>query len=145
MRIRDSLPGEARALEALQQRAAEVWEEYRALLAAHPEAIAVPDEWIDEGRVRVAVDDEGRPIGFAVVLAHELDGLYVDPAAMQGGVGRRLVEDAADRARAAGVGALHLTANPQSVAFYERVGFVRTGDAETRFGPGARMRLDLAA
>ena len=62
---------------------------------------------------------------------------------MKGGVGRRLVDDAAERARAAGLPVLHVTANARSVGFYERVGFVRTGAAETRFGPGVRMRLDL--
>ena len=142
-RIRDSRAGEATALKALQLRAANVWEEYRELLAEHPDAIAIPDGWIDEGRIRVAVDDEDRPVGFAVVLAEELDGLFVDPSAARAGVGRDLVEDAAERARDAGLHELRVTAHRIAVPFYERVGFVATGPAETRFGPGIRMRLGL--
>jgi GNAT superfamily N-acetyltransferase len=142
-RIRDSLPGEAAALEALQRRASDVWEEYRDQLAAHPEAISVPAEWIDRGLVRVAVSQDDRVLGFAVVLDEELDGLFVEPDAMRGGIGRLLVEDAAARGRAAGLSALHVTGNPNAREFYERVGFVVTGEVPTRFGPGVRMRLAL--
>src|SRR3712207_1730296 len=98
MRIRDSRPGEADALDALRGRATDVWKTYREELARYPEALAVPPEWIEEGRVRVAVDDEDRPIGFAVSLADMFDGLFVDPGAMQRGIGRALVLDAAERA-----------------------------------------------
>jgi len=34
-------------------------------------------------------------------------------------------------------------ANPQAVAFYERVGFRASGVAETRFGSAPRMSLAL--
>ena len=46
--------------------------------------------------VRVAVDDTDTPIGFSVVIptdgqVHELDGLFVEPEHMLGGVRRALV------------------------------------------------------
>ena len=56
--IRDARPDEASALEALQRRSSDVWEEYRAQLAAHPDAIAPPHHAIAEGRVRVAADEQ---------------------------------------------------------------------------------------
>jgi hypothetical protein len=43
---------------------------------------------------------------------HELDGLFVEPAHMQRGVGRALVEDAARRALADGARCLEVTAGP---------------------------------
>ena len=57
---------------------------YREQLAANPGAIELPRTFIDNGWVRVAVDDKGTPIGFSVVIpgngrAHELDGLFVEP------------------------------------------------------------------
>jgi ribosomal protein S18 acetylase RimI-like enzyme len=143
MRIRDSLPGEADALDALRRRATDVWATYREELARFPEALAVPRDWVDEGRIRVAVDDDDRPIGFAVALADQLDGLFVDPETMQRGIGRALVEDASEHARRDGFGVLCVTANENAVAFYERVGFVKVGTGPTRFGPGTRMKLDL--
>jgi GNAT superfamily N-acetyltransferase len=78
-----------------------------------------------------------------VTIEDVLDGVYVDPAAMGTGVGRLLVDDALDRARAAGAGSLTVTANPNARPFYERVGFVATGEIETSFGPGQRMRIAL--
>ena len=36
-----------------------------------------------------------------------------------------------------------VTANPDALAFYESVGFVAVGEAETRFGPAPRMRLEI--
>ncbi len=70
----------------------------------------------------------------------ELDGLFVEPDLMRGGIGRLLVEDAVTRARAgAGVSRLEVTANPRALGFYERVGFVRVGEVPTQFGPGIRM------
>ena len=51
--------------------------------------------------------------------------------------------DAVAIARASGVRLLEVTANPQAVAFYEKVGFAVRGSASTRFGPGVRMAMDL--
>jgi ribosomal protein S18 acetylase RimI-like enzyme len=147
-RIRDARPDEAPALEALQRRSSAVWEEYRAPLAAHPDAIEPPHRAIAEARARVAVDAARRPLGFSVVLPVEngrceLDDLFVEPDSMGLGVGRLLVEDVATRAAAAGASRVDVIANPNALGFYERVGFRVTGEAPTRFGRGIRMTLDL--
>lgn len=147
MRIRSAMTGEAPALEALQRRSSDVWEDYRAALAAHPDAIELPQAFIDDGWVRVAVGGDQVPIGFSVVIpsdarAHELDGLFVEPAHMHAGVGRALVQDAAERASRAGAECLEVIAGPAQ-GFYERVGFELVGSAQTRFGPAVRMRRRL--
>lgn len=146
--IRDATSAEAASLEALQRRSSDVWEAYREQLAAHPDAIELPQSYIENGWVRVAVDDQGTPIGFSVVipdagLSHELDGLFVEPSRMHGGVGRALVQDAASRASSRGAACLEVTAGPAQ-GFYERVGFGLIGAADTRFGPAVRMRRELA-
>jgi ribosomal protein S18 acetylase RimI-like enzyme len=146
--IRDARAEEAFALESLQRRASDVWEEYRAQLEAHPDAIAPPHQAIVEGRVRVAVDATGRPLGFSAVLRVEngrceLDDLFVEPDAMRRGVGRMLVDDVATRAAAAGASYVDVVANPNALGFYARLGFAVTGRASTRFGSAPRMTLDL--
>ena len=146
--IRDARPDEAFALEALQRRSSDVWEQYRAQLAANPDAIEPPHAAIAEGRVRVAVDASGRPLGFSVVLPLseqrcELDDLFVEPESMRSGVGRLLVDDVAARATAAGATHVDVIANPNALGFYEKVGFQITGQAETRFGGAPRMALEL--
>jgi putative acetyltransferase len=124
-----------------------VWPEYRGALAANPDAIELPQSFIDSGWVRVAVDHTDAPIGFSVVIpgigaTHELDGLFVEPAHMRAAVGRALVADAVARASAQGAERLEVTAGPAQ-GFYERVGFHRVGTAQTRFGPAVRMRHQL--
>ena len=145
LRLRDAHRAEAPALEALQRRASDVWEAYRQQLAANPDAIELPATFIDNGWVRVAVDDTDTPIGFSVVVptdwqVHELDVLFSEH--MLCGVGRPLVEDAAARASRQGAECLEVTAGPAQ-AFYERVGFHLIGAAQTRVGPAVRMRREL--
>lgn len=147
MRIRDARAVESPLLEALQRRSSDIWEAYREQLAAHPEAIELPQAYVDNGWVRVAVAADDTVIGFSVVipadrLAHELDGLFVEPAHMDQGVGRALVEDAAACASRAGAECLEVTAGPAR-GFYGKVGFDPVGSAETRFGPAVRMRRGL--
>ena len=147
LRIRDAIAGEAPVLEALQRRSSDIWPDYREQLAAHPDAIALPHAFIDNGWVRVAVDDQDKPIGFSVVIPadgaiHDLDGLFVEPGHLQQGVGRALVEDAATRATDSAAVGLEVIAGPAQ-AFYERLGFGLLGDARTRFGPAVRMRREL--
>ena len=146
--IRDARPAEAAALASLQRRSSDVWEDSRALLAANPGVIEPPHRAIAEGRVRVAVDASQRRLGFSVVLAPErglveLDDLFVEPGSMGRGVGRLLVADVVSRAAAAHATAIDVTANPNAVGFYERLGFRVTGDVATLFGRGIRMCLDL--
>ena len=147
MSIRDATAAEQATLEALQRRSSDVWEAYRAQLAANPDAIALPHAFIDNGWVRVVIAGDDTPIGFSVVkpsdgAMHELDGLFVEPAHMQRGVGRALVEDAATRAARSGAACLEVIAGPAQ-EFYERLGFTVISNAETRFGPAVRMRRDL--
>ncbi|MBV9335390.1 MAG: GNAT family N-acetyltransferase [Solirubrobacterales bacterium] len=147
VRIRQARATEAPALEALQRRSSDVWEAYREQLAAHPDAIELPQPFVDNGWVRVAVDADEKPIGFSAVIptdgpAHDLDGLFVEPEHMGRGVGRALVEDAAARAADGGAKCLEVITGPAQ-GFYERVGFDLVGPAETRFGPAVRMRRHL--
>lgn len=147
VRIRDAAPTEATTLENLQRRSSDIWEQYREQLAAHPDAIELPQAFIDNGWVRVAVRPDGVAIGFSAVIpsdagTHELDGLFVEPSEMRHGVGRALIEDAASCARTAGAARLEVTVGPAQ-PFYERVGFTVTGTTQTRLGPAVRMRREL--
>jgi ribosomal protein S18 acetylase RimI-like enzyme len=126
-----------------------IWDSDRDWLHANPDAIEVPLDAIENGRVRVAVDSSGTMLGFSLVLpvadrACELDGLFVAPDAMRRGIGGALVRDAADRARADGATRLDVVANDNALRFYERNGFRGDEWVPTRFRPGLRMSLRLA-
>ena len=118
----------------------------REVLLAHPEVLVWSGEAIVGGRVRVAVED-GTIVGFATTVpvdgGLELEDLFVEPDRMRRGIGRRLVQDVLDAARADGVEHVWVTANPHAMEFYTAVGFVPDGTAPTRFGPAPRLRLDV--
>jgi GNAT superfamily N-acetyltransferase len=141
--IRTARIEERLSLEDLQRRASLVWESDRAALLAHPEAIALPLEQIVTGRVFVA-ETEAKVLGFAVVLPRgdgdcELDGLFVEPTLWRQGIGRLLIVEAAQRARAEGAKLLWVIANPNALAFYAACDFRSAGEARTQFGPGMVM------
>jgi predicted N-acetyltransferase YhbS len=146
--IRPAQLSEREELEGLQRRSSMHHPMYRRQLAAHPDAIELPAGQIRAGLVRVAEQD-GAIVGFAVLLDRhgetcELDGLFVEPARMRAGVGRRLVDDAKRIARERGATRIDVVANPQAAAFYKAVGFIAVGEAQTRFGPAPRMSLPLS-
>ena len=148
--FRLALPAERGALEELQRRASLIWEEDREALLAHPDAIELPLEQITEGRTVVAESDD-ELLGFAVVLRREdgdaeLDGLFVEPSQWRRGLGRALVEQAERIAARDGATNLWVIANTRALDFYGACGFVKVGEAATRFRPAPRMRkvIDVA-
>ena len=145
--IRLAVSSEQGALEALQLRASLMNETDREALLAHPDAIELPIAQIEAGRVFVAERD-GATLGFSVVLPRndgdaELDGLFVEPSAWRGGIGRKLVEAAGAFAASAGASALYVIGHPLSAGFYYACGFELLGKAETRFGAALSMRKEL--
>ena len=73
----------------------------------------------------------------ARIVGSELEDLFTDPDWMRRGIATALVRDLA-----ATVPRIYLTANPHALAFYESVGFVEDGIAETSGGPAVRMHRD---
>ncbi|MHB1204210.1 MAG: GNAT family N-acetyltransferase [Rhodospirillaceae bacterium] len=147
--IRLARAEERQALEDLQRRSSLAFERYRAALLAHPDAIVLPLEQIEAGRVQVA-EREGMLLGFSVVLpavddGAELDGLFVDPAVWRQGIGRRLLRAAERLAGSEGAKAISVIANQDALEFYAACSFTQVGETQTRFGPAPRLRKPLAA
>jgi ribosomal protein S18 acetylase RimI-like enzyme len=121
----------------------------RDVLLAHPEALVLADGLLARGRTRVATSDDGTVVGFASTRTTgsgvlELDDLFVDPGARRLGAARRLIARIVAEAAAVGIARIEVTANPHAMGFYEAVGFVGGGRADTELGSGLRMHLDVA-
>ena len=116
-------------------------------LRAAPETLHWAGDGIAERRTRVAVDADGRILGFVTVVdiagGQELEDLFVDPDAMRQGVATQLVQEAVSEATRSGVAWIEVTGNQHAAEFYASVGFVRVGVEQTRFGPAPRLRMDL--
>ena len=134
--IRSSTADDLPAIRDVFRRAALSNEGDRAWIAAHPDEFGLDEANVLEGRTRVAVVD-GKIVGFATLIGSELEDLFVDPEFMRRGIATALVQDIA-----ATVQRIDLTANPHALAFYESVGFVEDGVAETSGGPAVRMHRD---
>ena len=135
-------------LEDLQRRASLHGERYRADLLEHPDAIELPDGPDPRKAMYVVCETGDTIVGFCVVLPRtdgqaELDGLFVDPETWRHGLGRLLVRQSARLARERCADTLHVVANPDATAFYEKCGFVLAGMEQTRFGPACTMVLSL--
>jgi GNAT superfamily N-acetyltransferase len=147
--IRGATAADTRAMEGVFRRASLSNVGDRGALLAHPEALQLSDDLADGGRVRVATSADGTIVGFASTrpteaAVVELDDLFVEPAWMRRGVARALMNNVAAQAAAEGVTRVEVTANEHALEFYLAVGFIADGSAETEFGPGLRMHLDIA-
>jgi N-acetylglutamate synthase-like GNAT family acetyltransferase len=91
----------------------------------------------------------GALAGFAVVVprddgAADLDGPFVEPDLWRGGIGRKLVEEAAQFARVLEARELFASANSRSAPFYAKCGFKPAGQLESSHGPISVMSRSLS-
>ncbi|MCE3288754.1 MAG: family N-acetyltransferase [Caulobacter sp.] len=80
--------------------------------------------WLDE--------EDGQALGFHQLIPHsegvlELDLFFTANAAQGRGVGRRLFEQMAERARTLGATAVVISSNPHAADFYRRMGAIDIG------------------
>jgi GNAT superfamily N-acetyltransferase len=136
---RPARPGEAGALSALALRSKAHWGYDREFLdACRADLTLRPEELADR---RTVVADTGDGIAGFYTLdgappTGELGNLWVDPAFLRRGVGRRLWEHAMRTAAGLGCTAVLIDADPHAEGFYLAMGAVRVGAAPSTVLPG---------
>ena len=141
--IRRALPEEAETLAELAIRSKGHWGYDADFLAACRAELTMTAE--DVATSLVFVYDGGNgPAGYYCLLVHaggvaELDDLFVDPAQMGGGVGRRLWEHAAAQARVLGCTEMTVQSDPFAEGFYRAMGALRVGESESGSVPGRML------
>jgi GNAT superfamily N-acetyltransferase len=123
------------------------WDVARPESLQHPRSLELPADHIAAGLV-IVFEHWGAPAGFAVVVprddgAADIDGPFVEPELWRGGIGRKLVEEAAQFAQALEARELFASANSRSEPFYAKCGFKPAGRVETPHGPISVMSRSL--
>ena len=131
--IRPARAEEATGLARLAVRATEHDGHDPVLMARLAPVLQIDLTLIAAGLVFVAEDVSGAVIGVVALRPLSpsglflLEGIFVEPAFMRRGIGRRLIETAAGYARKLGGCAIIIYANPTSAGFYVRLGAIRIG------------------
>jgi predicted N-acetyltransferase YhbS len=146
--IRLAREAEAAELTALCHRSKAHWGYDAAFMAQSSAALTITPAFIATGRVFVAVDESGRLLGISSVAelpdqerCHDLVHLFVEPGVIQGGVGRRLFQAAANKARDDGARRLVIRSDPNAAEFYRRLGAKDAGEAPSESVPGRMLSM----
>ncbi|MEO0682726.1 MAG: GNAT family N-acetyltransferase [Pseudomonadota bacterium] len=151
MRLRAPREDEAEALGALCLRSKGHWGYDAAFMAACRAELAVAPRALRETWRWRAAEIDGALAGVAEIEvegeAASLERLFVDPPWIgRAGLGRALMDWAAQAARGAGARWMEIEADPGAEAFYRRMGAAPAGWAPSASIAGRRLprlRLDL--
>jgi len=150
MKIRRALPNDADALSHIAFLAKAHWgypehlmEIWKPQLTFAPEYFEKNESWVAE------LDDV--PVGFYTLQDDDgiawIENLWILPAYIGQGLGKRLFLHALSRSRLKGHLVLQLEADPNAVGFYEKMGMIKIGerqyevDGQPRTLPIMEMKL----
>jgi predicted N-acetyltransferase YhbS len=147
IRVRPARAEEAPALTELCRRSKAYWGYDAAFMKASETALTVDAAKIARGRVLVAEDANGAPVGVAAALplAHagvfDLDLMFVAPQSIGNGVGETLFRAVVDTLKREDATRLIILADPNAADFYVRMGAKRIGEAPSDSIPGRTLPL----
>ena len=149
--LRPARSDEAEALTELVMRSKAHWGYDEAFMAACREELTLRPE--DLARRRAFVATAGDELAGIATLdgappEGELGTLFVDPAFIGQGLGKRLYRHVTALARAMGFASLSIDADPNAEPFYKAMGAIRVGSTPSGSIPGREvplMRVDLAS
>jgi GNAT superfamily N-acetyltransferase len=92
----------------------------------------------EEGHILV-LERAGKVIGTGAIVANEIYGVYVDPAAQGRGYGTAIMQELETRAKAKGHHEVELSLSLPSRKFYEGLGYELHDEAHIDVGEGERL------
>ena len=137
--LRPATPADAAPLSDLAVRSKRHWGYDDTFIASVRDELTVTEEQIERGRVFV-LERQDRIVGFYGLAwdppTADLTWMFVDPAAIGHGHGRRLWEHAVGTARALGYADIVIESDPYAEGFYRSMGARLEGRSPSRFIPG---------
>jgi GNAT superfamily N-acetyltransferase len=131
LRVRSAVASDAQALTRLVFRAKAFWGYPKEWMEAWRKELTVTSDYVAQHRV-VLAEAEQRLVAFYGLefrtdVAH-LEHLWVEPAHIGSGLGRKLLALACEDARNHGYNVMELVADPNAEGFYLRQGAIRIGE-----------------
>lgn len=145
--IRAAEPQEAQYLSDLALRAKGYWGYSEAFLASCADELTLQPQQIADDRMDVVVAEHGGEVVGFYALARdsatrfELHALFVEPAHIGCGIGRRLIEHAIDAVAARSGTALLIQGDPHAEKFYLSAGARQVGSRESGSIPGRLLPM----
>lgn len=143
-RIRPARPAELAQLSALTVRSKAHWGYDAAFMAAVRDDLTLSPDYLDRTQAFV-LEQGGRILGYYGLRDHpdeaELADLFLDPAAIGRGYGRRLWQHAVATARSRGHRHMRFESDPHAEGFYLAMGARRYGERESALIPGRKLPL----
>jgi len=129
--LRPARDEDAAALTRVARAAKASWGYPEVWLREWEAQLTITRDYLRRNHVIVA-ELEGRVVAFGALVGisegADLDHLWVLPEAQGAGIGRALFEGLVEAARASGARALRIDSDPNSRAFYERLGAHYVGE-----------------
>ncbi len=143
IRLRPARPGEAQALSALCLRSKAHWGYDAGFMAKVEPYLQVTDEAIRAGHATVAEMPDGTVLGVCQIdpagHAGSLDLLFVEPAAIGAGAGRKLFEHAKAQLKALGQPVMTILSDPYAEPAYLHMGARRVEMRASKAFPGREL------
>lgn len=143
-RIRPAQAHEADSLSELALRSKAHWGYDADFLEACREELTISEDYIKSAPVFV-LEEDGRVAGFYGLRERvdelELLYLFVEPAAIGSGYGRRLWEHAVETAARLGFRKITIESDPYAERFYLAMGARRVGEISSSLRPGRTLPL----
>lgn len=144
MTLRPALPAEAAELTALAIRSKAHWGYDATFMALAAPDLQITPELLG-GTMAFVAQSGALPLGFYVLAVVDgvpmLRDLWVDPAAIGTGVGKRLWTHMLEQARSVGYGTVRITSEPNAEGFYVKMGARRIGSVESSVVKGRMLPL----
>lgn len=144
-RIRKADPQDSRLLSGIAFRSKAYWGYPPDFMEACREELSYSDDDINQHPFFVILADR-RPVGFYQLRSKsevkiELEALFVEPAFIGKGYGKKLLEHAKNTARESGAREMVILSDPNASAFYEKNGAQLIAERESGSIPGRYLPL----
>lgn len=150
MKIRQAKIEDAETLSQIAYAAKSFWNYPESWLEVWKNALTITPEFIEKNEIYLAELD-GKVLGFyALILEGEkvqLEHLWISPENIRGGIGKKLMADAIEKAKSRGASFIEIESDPNAEGFYKKQGGVKIGEGKSEIEGRTRilpiMKIEL--